>query len=206
MNREETVPLPSLDRIGSAWGDLAADLTDAYESFLGAVTPAVTRPRRGHGHTACCPDPCEQDPCHCACCVYDADLVVHARLGEQRVVPVRISNARTRTRQISLELSEFTTSGGRDVPIQGSITTRTKFELAACEREEAILLVRTGATVAASLEQAREAGRIEDVDDCLVGYADLRIQGCDVRPVRVAVALLPRDCDAYEVHCTCGCC
>ena len=50
------------------------------------------------------------------------------RLGELRVVPVRISNERTRTRQITLELSEFTSSGGREVPIRGVILTRTEFE------------------------------------------------------------------------------
>jgi hypothetical protein len=47
---------------------------------------------------------------------------------------------------------------------------------------------------------------LPDVDRCLVSYADLRIKGCDLRSVRIAVAILPRDCDAYVVDCACGCC
>jgi hypothetical protein len=48
--------------------------------------------------------------------------------------------------------------------------------------------------------------RIPDVDDCLVAVADLRIQGCETRPLRIAVAILPRDCSRYEVHCGDRCC
>jgi hypothetical protein len=36
--------------------------------------------------------------------------------------------------------------------------------------------------------------------------ADLRVEGCDTRPIRIALALLPRDCNAYEIDCGCGCC
>jgi hypothetical protein len=46
---------------------------------------------------------------------------------------------------------------------------------------------------------------LPDVDRCLVSYADLRIKGCDLRSVRIAVAILPRDCDAYVVDCACAC-
>ena len=47
---------------------------------------------------------------------------------------------------------------------------------------------------------------LPDVTTCAVSYADLQIKGCDLRSVRIAVAVLPRDCDAYKVDCACGCC
>jgi hypothetical protein len=222
MSREPSLSSWSaagLNEVTSAWGELAADLADAYETFLGAVTPETPTERRAGRHrtadrrvrSGCskCGSKrcggCRSESCHCTCCVYDADLVVHARLGELRVVPVRISNERSRTRNITLQLSEFTSSGGREVPIRGAILTRTEFELESCAHEDATILVQA-AQAPLSLEQRREEGRLEDVDDCVVGYADLRIQGCDIRPVRIAVALLPRDCDAYEARCSCGCC
>jgi hypothetical protein len=45
-----------------------------------------------------------------------------------------------------------------------------------------------------------------DVDQCTVLYADLTIEGCDTRPVRIALAILPRTCGAYELTCRSGCC
>jgi hypothetical protein len=45
-----------------------------------------------------------------------------------------------------------------------------------------------------------------DVDNCIVYYADLRVEGCEIRPVRIAVALLPRDCGDYRITCSCQCC
>ena len=51
-----------------------------------------------------------------------------------------------------------------------------------------------------------EARKLGDVDDCLVAVADLRLVGCDHRPLRIAVAILPRDCDPFRVSCGCTCC
>jgi hypothetical protein len=47
---------------------------------------------------------------------------------------------------------------------------------------------------------------LPDVNDCLVAVGDLRVDGCDIRPVRIAVAILPRDCSAYQIECGCCCC
>lgn len=52
----------------------------------------------------------------------------------------------------------------------------------------------------------RPPRELRDVDECHVGVADLRVQGCDTRPIRIAVAVLPRDCGPYEVRCGCACC
>ena len=194
----------------TAWGDWATEMADAFDTLVGTMAPErnplSTEKRHRHRpadrHDTGCGQ-CRADDCHCNCCVYDADLVVYARAGEERVVPIRIINERSRERDIVLDLSGFTTSGGKAVPVQGSIATRTTFALAPCEQETAILALQIGGV---GDDEGKREGRFGDVDDCLVAYADLRIQGCDVRPVRVAVAVLPRDCDAYEVHCACGCC
>ena len=47
--------------------------------------------------------------------------------------------------------------------------------------------------------------RSTDVDACVSAYADVRFEGC-ARPQRVAVVVLPAECDAIEVGCDCGCC
>lgn len=48
--------------------------------------------------------------------------------------------------------------------------------------------------------------RLGSVDRCEVGYATIRAEGCLTRPVVIAVAVLPDDCDAYRHPCGCGCC
>ena len=47
--------------------------------------------------------------------------------------------------------------------------------------------------------------RTTDVESCVSAYADVRFEGC-ARPQRVAVVVLPAECDAVEVGCDCGCC
>ncbi len=222
MDRERTVQRERTDwpwegmrasDVATAWGELANDMAAMFDALVDTWAPQDTRARRQRRRShrpqrklrsdAC--TGCAPSSCHCDCCVYDADLVVYARYGEFRVVPVRISNERTRERLITLDLSDFRTSGGRPAPVNGEIGPSQEFTLEACERQDVILTLRLGSH-GDSLAEWREEHGSQDVDGCLVAYADLRIHGCDVRPVRIAVAISPRDCDAYEVHCACGCC
>lgn len=156
---------------------------------------------------------CRRDDCHCRCCVVDADLMVSARLGERRVVPITIENTRRREREIKLELSDFATRRGSQTNVTGRLVPPTEFTLAACEEREAVVVIdidrRQGDEGGGEGgEPAEEVGRdkLPDVDECVVAYADLRIVGCDRRPVRIAVSILPRDCHSYPVDCDCGCC
>jgi hypothetical protein len=222
-----------------------------------------------HHGCDCCAPRCGPDPCHCSCCIGDADVVVYTRVGETRVVPINIENHRKRERNISLDLGEFRTKGGSDSPVTGRLVTPSEFVLGPCAEHEAILVVQVGSgdakpspqpqpqpgpgpgvpipgtpagdvdieekTKAELLDIARELGvtgassmtkaelaealartiaerddvpsrNLPDVDDCHVAVADLCIRGCDVRPVRIAVAVLPRDCNTYDIHCDCACC
>ena len=156
------------------------------------------RHRRGEDE---CPR-CAPDPCHCHCCVGDVDLVVHARLGELRVIPIRIENERRREKQITLELSRWATRGGKDVGVETvSPTESQQFTLAPCESHDVFLVVKIG-----ERGQGREQQQPPDVDECVVAIADLRLVGCDHRAVRIAIAVLPRDCDPFTVPCGCSCC
>ncbi|MBA2390308.1 MAG: hypothetical protein H0V67_08630 [Geodermatophilaceae bacterium] len=131
----------------------------------------------------------------------DADLVVYARVGERRVVPLTVVNERRRERDVELDLSEFRTAGGRAAPVAGAVTP-SKMSLAPCQEEQAILLINI---TASDVEGDQDRGAT-DVDDCVTAYADLRLTGCDTRPIRIAVVILPRVCNVYRVRCGLGCC
>ena len=167
--------------------------------------------RHDHHHEHdCCPH-CGSDSCECVCCIGDVDLAVYARAGETRVIPIVVENERRREKQITLELSNWTTRGGKAAPVRTVQLEPGQLTLAPCEEKTVTLVVRVGAEPGEQEPQhENEPGERErrwpDVDECLVAIADLRLQGCDHRPLRVAVAVLPRSCDPYRVECGCSCC
>jgi hypothetical protein len=142
---------------------------------------------------------CHRDPCHCNCCIVNADLIVYARLGEVRVIPLYLENSWRRERKITTELSPWTSRGGNPAPVRGKLLPPApEFILPPCGHHKLTLVVEIG-----SID---EENRLPDVDDCTVAYADLCVRGCDIRPIRIAIAILPRDCEAYEIECGCQCC
>ena len=208
--RSRTAAGPLVDAVGT----LATSVTEAFTEFSRTVSPVVSRGRQ-HRSSGCpgCDEPCrrcrDDCTCHCTCCVCDSDVVVFTRLGERRVVPIVIENSRRRERQITLDLSGFATKGGSDAPVQVELLGPKTFELAGCSDREVTLLVDLSPGRGGSASRATkkdEEGDLPDVDDCLVAVGDLRVEGCDIRPVRIAVAVLPRDCDPFEIECGCGCC
>jgi hypothetical protein len=162
---------------------------------------------------------CERDDCYCRCCIGDADLVIYARLFELRVIPITLVNERRREKKIHLELSEFKTRGGETLGVKALLMPPVDFTLSPCGEEKILIAVETFPTedqagkqpgnqgiASARFQTAAAARELPDVDECRVLYADLRVEGCDIRPVRIALALLPRDCDDYEIDCGCTCC
>lgn len=241
---------PLMDAAGGIYDALMEGMTQMYGDMMAPMMGRGSRrrgsyPRRKHHehkhhehkhhhrHDHDC-DCCHDDAhdcgcggrhcdCHCRCCIGDADLVIYSRLGEARIVPLTIENGRRRERKVTLELSEWKTSGGREVPglVVSAAVTPDQFDLGACEEGQAILVVRSALVekdlepreaaaeakiLNVSKEALREQPRFPDLDECTVLYADLRVEGCDIRPLRVALALLPRDCGAFEIECRCGCC
>ena len=209
----------------------------AYEGMMrnygggaaaGLAGPMTRRHERDCGCGCRGRDTCND--CHCECCVCDADVLVHARCGEVRRIPLTFENDTRRDRPVTLELGKFVTSGGRDLGWAAQLS-ETKFTLRPCDEHTVTLLVaircetekpspdsepnpgstRPEATITAVRPDSVEglnalAQRFGRVDRCEVGYATIRAEGCLTRPVVVAIAVLPDDCDAYRHPCGCNCC
>lgn len=184
--------------VAQGYRQAAANLLDAAGSYAKGAAPAQRQCKTCGGSCSCC----MPDPCHCQCCIVDSDAVIYGRLGERRVIQMAIDNKWRRERHISMELSRFKRRGGGESPVDGKLLPPApEFTLPPCGSQRIIMVV---------LSDYREAessrGAPSDVDDCVVSYADLRVDGCDIRPLRIAVALMPRDCSEYNVTCGCECC
>jgi hypothetical protein len=164
----------------------------------------------GRGHEA-------RDGCRdaCGCCVPEADVVVHARAGEVRVVPFRLSNRWRREREVTLAIGPWQVCGGRGLEVRG-ILEDEKLVLAPCEDRVVRLIVSVGGRDTTNTDTTNTDGTSDqagdnneapaaDVDESVSAYADVRFEGCG-RPVRVAVVVSPARCDAVDVCCDCGCC
>jgi hypothetical protein len=188
---------------GTAFRDLARPWSDLYNVWADAIRP---KPWPTDQHTLDCRCPrCCHDDCHCRCCIADADLLVRARVGERRVVPIVIENHWRREREVELELSSWSSSVSQ-ASVTGEIVAPTKFVLKPCEEKTTILTVTALPSDAVKGGRDTDERALPDVRECAVFYADLRILGCDVRPTRIAVAVLPRDCEAFRIDCRCVCC
>lgn len=140
--------------------------------------------------------------CHCECCVCDSDVLLHARCGETRRIPVTFENDTRRERPVTLTLGKFVTAGGTDLQWPAQLS-ETQFTLAPCGEHTVIVSVevRCGGG-----DPNKRENNVGTVDRCEVGYATLRAEGCTVRPTVIAVAVLPDDCDSYRRPCGDCCC
>lgn len=215
QGRDVSLSRPAFEAAQRRAAPSVADFVNQYVRFnqmlvdrvnqmvVDAIEPVVTREKKPRREE--CGDPCRHDDCACRCCVGDADLVVYARLGEVRIVPVVIVNERRREREINLQLSGWTARGGKQTAIQAEILPATQFTMASCTEKEFLLRI-DARQIDPNQPEGSAAERFPDVDECRPVYADLRVEGCDIRPVRIALVLLPRDCDPYHIHCRCTCC
>jgi len=147
---------------------------------------------------------CETDAC--ACCVPDADVVLHARVGERRVVPFALHNRWRRDREVSVEVGPWHRCDGADLAVEARADAEA-FTLAPCEDRVVRLVVTVAGVVEDGMTTEKGAAprRAGDVGQCSSAYADVRFEGC-ARPQRVAVVVEPASCDAVDVECDCGCC
>jgi hypothetical protein len=162
--------------------------------------PTQPRRMREYQDRQRCQD-CERDDCDCRCCIGDSDFLINARVGERRVIPLVIENDSRRERQVELELSDWTTqNGGQELKVEGQLSSPVAFTLPACSEQKVTITVETIARGDSNDKV------LEDVNGCQVYYADLRVRGCDIRPLRIALALLSRDCSPFTIECRCNCC
>jgi hypothetical protein len=213
-----------MSRWASDASTMMQDMAGSYSGPGQTYATADSSARRRHEHDCGCND-CGHNDCHCECCICDADAVVHARCGEVRRIPVTFENDTRREKPVKLELEKFVTAGGHDLGWPAQLS-ETEFTLRPCDERTISVMVRvrcdlfvrttnpaTAAPAAADsdVKASTPIGIIVDerfgsVDRCEVGYATLRAEGCLVRPIVIAVAVLPDDCDSYRRPCSCGCC
>lgn len=223
------------------------DGANAYQDMLRGYSDMAQGAygRASKGGDCGCGKQRDCNDCHCECCVCDADVLVHARCGEIRRIPITFENDTRREKPVKLELGKFLSAGGRDLGWPAELS-ETEFTLRPCGEQNVSLIVaircgdddkievRPGQPPAQPVEPVepnpnnpnqppagpnalgdRDAIRLiapisrlrgGSVDRCEVGYATIRAEGCLTRPIVVAVAVLPDDCDAYRHPCGCGCC
>jgi hypothetical protein len=152
-------------------------------------------------------------------------VVIHARCGELRKIPLTFDNDTRRDKPVTLELGKFLSSGGRDLGWLAKLS-ETSFTLHPCDEHTVLLEVGivcgTGNTTPPGTNQPPSTNQppatgdvtnridvlrgVGTVDRCEVGYATIRAEGCLTRPIVVAVAVLPDNCDSYHHPCGCECC
>jgi len=232
-NRYRMMDLP--DYLSNMQQGVSKWVSDASALYQDAAARGYAGPagrglgRSRHAGTDCgcgcgggcgCGSACDDG--HCECRVCDADVLVHARCGEVRRIPVTFENDTRRERAVTLTLDSFKTAGGRDLKWAAQLS-ETTFTLRGCDEHTVTVAVQvrcdtpdTAPTPVdptnPSVGGAPPAGtavntpRVGSVEHCEVAYATLRADGCLIRPVVLAVAVLPDDCDAYRRPCGCGCC
>jgi hypothetical protein len=210
------------DAMQQWWADAEAQFEPMWRAWWGVLSPLQQSampwadPRRGrhrecHPHRGCGCDARDCDCDRCSCCVPDADITLHTRVGERRVIAFELRNEQRREREVTLEVGRWMPCAGPDLNVTAEFDVATPLTLAACENR----IIRLGIAVADKTDAGgpndparttTEVGRqTRDVDSCATALADVRFEGCS-RPLRVAVVVHPADCDAYPVSCDCGCC
>jgi hypothetical protein len=157
----------------------------------------------------------EENDCSCNCCIRCADTVQYAYCGETRKIAITFDNDSRRDRQVNVQVGGFLTDSGQQLPWKASLTD-SQFTLAPCGEKTVIITVTIdcgqtnpdGSTNPNNPDGVGVvAGRVGTaIDSCKVGYLKVTADGCLIRPLVVAVAVLPDRCGAHKVGCLCGCC
>lgn len=174
----------------------------------------------GQAHTRC---DCES---RCGCGIPDADIVLHARAGEERVIPFLLRNPWRREREVTVAVGAWHVCDGGRLEVRSEVDAGESLTLQPCENRVVRLVVRVqgicddtentkggdtkvnakGETKVDPTNVPTDQRRFGcDVEFCASAYADVRFEGC-ARPQRVAVVVHPASCNAFELPCDCGCC
>ena len=213
-----------VNNVQTGYSNLYSNPTSALQTMMGLMqgggstgttgTSTSSSPWRGggewrkggdckcheHGEGGC---NCHED-CGCSCCIRCADTVEFARCGETRRIPITFDNDSRRERAVKLELAPFLGESGQPTSWQAALS-ETEFKLGPCGEKTVLLTVTIDC---GNLQGTNEANAKQPavLDACKVGYATVRAEGCLVRPIVVAVAVLPDRCGAHRIGCLCGCC
>jgi hypothetical protein len=167
---------------------------------------SYSAPGRHHAHGCGCG--CHEDHCGCSCCIRCADVIEYARCGEVRRIPITFDNDTRRERDVTLQLGNFATESGVEPGWKASLST-TQFKLPPCGEITVLLNVAVDCGkwgVQSTVDAVANLPGATSIEGCKVAYATLRAEGCTVRPLVIAVAVLPEHCGAHHAGCGCGCC
>ena len=186
--------------------------TSALQQMVDMASAATATPEPRHKHHSCgCQ---EEKDCSCDCCIRCADTVQYAYCGEIRKIPITFDNDSRRERQVNVQVSGFTTDGGQQLPWKAALS-ESQFTLTPCGEKTIMIGVSIdcgstnpdGSNTNPNTDTAVVVGRQGGtVDSCKVGYLKITADGCLIRPLIVAVAVLPDHCGAHKIGCLCGCC
>lgn len=176
-----------------------------FSETMGLARSARAARDRTHKHECGCET---ERACQCTCCIVDADVAIYAHLGETRIFTFVVENTRVREKDVKVSLGGFTDRAGKAAPVKGVLFPPTEFKLAPCASQVVVMAIETGPLAGSSggSQPGAVAEKLLDVEDCTVYYSDLRVDGCEIRPLRIALAILPRDCGAYKIECRSCCC
>jgi hypothetical protein len=137
-------------------------------------------------------------------CSADDDLEIRAILEEDKVVLKPCEDRVVRLLISTRGSNDDDSSSTKDKDPNDPAVPAEPVDVAkpADKAKPARVTSRKPVDVAVAVNTTR---RTTDVESCVSAYADVRFEGC-ARPQRVAVVVLPAECDAVEVGCDCGCC
>jgi hypothetical protein len=182
----------------------AAGMQPIIDAFSGMMrSPSSYSAPTHHKHGCGCR--CHEQDCTCSCCIRCADVIEYARCGEVRRIPITFDNDTRRERDVTLQLGNFATESGLDPGWQASVSP-TQFKLPPCGETIVVLSVPVDCSKLGAPSAAGNERLPTTVDRCTVVYATLRAEGCTIRPLVIAVAVLPEHCGAHHAGCGCGCC
>lgn len=202
-----------VDETLSAWEPMFSALDDTWQAWSrgwGDPGSSSGKPhhhrKHDHGHERGCRDcggGCSgcRDRCTCCGCGTDADVLVTTRPGERRVIPIEIRNPRHRDVTVTVDPGPWTSCDGSDVALQSVVRPAGELTIPGCTTREVLLVLEVGGKLDDPAGDYRQATGLRC---CTTLTSDVRINGCGTI-LRVAVNVLPLDCDAVEVTC-CGCC
>jgi len=191
-----------LNSMQASYSNLYGRSADAMQPIIDSVTSmfggSAAQTKRHQHHD-------EQD-CSCNCCIRCADLVEYAHCGEVRQIPITFENETRRERDVKLQLGSFVTESGQETAWQPSLS-ETEFKLPPCGEKTVVLTVSVECgRIGTQSPGTNDRQQAVSVDSCKVVYGTLRGDGCIVRPLVIAVAILPIHCGAHRAGCGCGCC
>jgi hypothetical protein len=205
-----------VDESLAAWEPTFAAMDDAWSTWTTAATEVRGRPARRHsrGRRGCeCQDrgheDCESgrrqhsrgrcDRCSCCSCGEGADVLIEARVGERRVVPVTLHNPGRRSVTATLQPGDWTSCSDNPPAIVTQLVPSGEVALGPCETSQVLVVIEVGGPGS----KDGKDNAVGDLRCCTLLVSDIRIEGCGTT-VRLAVAVLPTDCGELEVTC-CGC-